>query len=99
MQGDVHDPATWHLLMLRAIAGLQAGDKSAARTYLQFVQQHRGRQVSEETKHRLLRLAQTKAFANARQLVQEATRADPPDKPTTPPVSRRAPPKKHRRNR
>jgi hypothetical protein len=46
MQGDVHNPATWHLMMLRAIAGLQAGDKSAATAYLQFVQQHRGREVS-----------------------------------------------------
>ena len=99
MLGDVHDPATWHLLMLRAIAGLQAGDKSAARTYLQFVQQQRGRQVSEDTKHRLLRLAQSTAFANARQLVQDATRASQPDQPATPPASRRTPPKKHPRYR
>ena len=63
MTGDVHNPATWHLMMLRAIAGLQAGDKSAATAYLQFVQQHRGRQVSEETKHRLLRLAQATGAA------------------------------------
>ncbi|MGV1045547.1 hypothetical protein [Limnohabitans sp.] len=97
MQGDIHDPATWHLLMLQAIAGLQAGDKFPARTYLQFVQQHRGRQVSEETKHRLLRLAQTKAFANAHQLVQEATRDGKAAKPATPPASLRAPPRKQTR--
>lgn len=72
MQGDVHNPATWHLMMLRAIAGLQAGDKSAARAYLQFVQEHRGREVSEQTKHRLLHLAQTSAFANAQLLLQQA---------------------------
>jgi hypothetical protein len=72
MQGDVHNPATWHLMMLRAIAGLQAGDKSAATAYLQFVQQHRGREVSEQTKRRLLHLAQTSAFANAQFLLQQA---------------------------
>ncbi len=81
MTGDVHNPATWHLMMLRAIAGLQAGDKSAATAYLQFVQQHRGREVSEQTKQRLLRLAQSSAFADAQRLLQEALH---PRKPTTP---------------
>jgi hypothetical protein len=83
MQGDVHNPATWHLMMLRAIAGLQAGDKSAATAYLQFVQQHRGREVSEQTKRRLLHLAQTSAFANAQFLLQQALQP----KPRTTPAS------------
>jgi hypothetical protein len=81
MQGDVHNPATWHLMMLRAIAGLQAGDKSAATAYLQFVQQHRGREVSVQTKRRLLHLAQTSAFANAQFLLQQALQ---PKQRTTP---------------
>ncbi len=81
MQGDVHNPATWHLMMLRAIAGLQSGDKSAATVYLQFVQQHRGREVSEQTKRRLLHLAQTSAFANAQFLLQQALQ---PKQRTTP---------------
>lgn len=91
MHGDVNDPATWHVLMLQAIVGLQTGDKAPARTYLQFVQQHRGRQVSDETKQRLLRLAQSKSFANAHQLVQEATQ------PTTPRASHAAPARKRTR--
>jgi hypothetical protein len=72
MQADVNNPATWHLMMLRAIAGLQAGDKSAATAYLQFVQLHRGREVSEQTKRRLVHLAQTSAFADAQHLLQQA---------------------------
>ncbi len=81
MQGDVHNPATWHLMMLRAIAGLQAGDKSAATAYLQFVQEHRGREVSEQTKRRLLHLAKTSAFANAQHLLAQALQ---PKQRTTP---------------
>lgn len=86
MPGDVNDPATWHRLMLRALAGLQAGDKTAARDYLRFVQQQRGRQVSEETKLRLLRLAQSPAFTNAAQLLAQAMQPPPPRvRPAAPP--------------
>ena len=58
MQGDVHNPATWHLMMLRAIAGLQAGDliftldgepvKLTAQEYklLSYLLHHKGKVVS-----------------------------------------------------
>ena len=86
MHGNVNDPATWHRLMLRALAGLQAGDQTAAREYLRFVQQHRGREVSDAAKLRLLQLAQSPAFANAQQLLAQALQPPAPRaRPTVPP--------------
>lgn len=65
MSDDPADPRTWMAQLLRALAGLQRGDKGPAGEYLRFVEQHRGRAVAEAARRRLPVLARAPEFSEA----------------------------------
>lgn len=57
--------------MVKAISGLQVGNKAPAIEYLRYVESRRGRECAEETKARLISLAKGKAFANAHEILSQ----------------------------
>lgn len=56
-------PYVWHLKRVRAIVGLQQGDKAPASEFLQFVEQHRGRKHALEARDGLRAAAKHPAWA------------------------------------
>jgi hypothetical protein len=65
------DPRVWFALMLKGIAGLQRGDKTPAKEYLQFVEAHRGRAVAEEASIEMRTYSKSKVFFNAADMLRK----------------------------
>ena len=63
MEADPSDPQVWWRLLVEAVAGLQRNDKTHATTYLQFVEQHRGRAVAVKAKANLIILRDAESWA------------------------------------
>lgn len=62
-----NDHAEWNKRFLEAIVWLQAKNTTKATEYLQFVEQHRGREVAEKAKANLVMCAKHEAFRNAKE--------------------------------
>lgn len=72
-------------MLVDAVGALQRGDTSLATIYLQFTEQHRGREVAERAKESLRRYQRAEKWADCHLWPAWDYRRKPPDAP--PPVT------------